>query len=211
MSDGTKTLTKLFQCLDAPLDSVSLRRFFLMLFRAHWLDPANHGTLSEYLDCMKYSEDPKERTVDVELSHTYDPEKGAARPSIYVGFTGFILRPIAIGDSIGRLDDNSARREGKRADTLMKVSAIAKSADQALLMTESNATLLQGIHKDIMRSMDILKLEVRGWTDARIMEKAPDRNFQVDLDVAISFNFLVEIDIESHRIKKFGTEIKGTI
>jgi hypothetical protein len=145
--------------------------------------------------------------MDVELSHVYDPEKGSTRPSVYVGFEGFSLKTIAQGDLIGRAQDNSTRQEGKRADTIMRVGHVAESADMALMMAESDATLLQGIHKDIMQNMPILKLDVLGWSDPQLREKAPDRNFQVDLRCSISFSFMVEIDIESHRIKKFGAEL----
>lgn len=210
MSANTRTFTELFECMRRPLDSVNLRRFFLMLIRAHWSDKANHGSLAEFLDCLHYDEDPKERTLDVELAHTYDPGKGATRPGIYVGFGGFNLKTLAIGGNIERRPDNSARTEGKKAETVLKIGHLSQSADMSLLMAESNAVLLQGIHKDIISNMDILDLQVLGWSEPRILEKAPDRNFQVDLQCAVSFNFMVEIDIESHRIKKFGTEFNAT-
>jgi len=210
MSSEKTTLTELYECLSAPLDSVSLRRFFLMLIRAHWLDQDNHGTLSDYFDCMQYSDDPAKRKVDVQLSHVFDPEKGTTNPAMYIGFEGFKLNTVGLGDTIGRKPDNSARQEGKRADTVMSIGHISPSADTSLMMAESNATLLQGVHRDIISNMDILNLDVLGWSDARLMEKAPDRTFQVDLRCSISFNFMVEIDIESHRIKKFGTELNAS-
>ena len=210
MSDNIQTFTSLFECMRRPMDSVNIRRFFLMLLRAHWSDNANHGQLAEFLDCMRYDEDPKERTLDVELAHVFDPDKGSTRPGIYVGFGGFELKKVAMGNVIGRADDNSTRQEGKKAETVLKVGHMSQSADMSLLMAESNAVLLQGIEKDICRNMDILNMEVLGWSDPRLMEKAPERNFQVDLSCAVSFNFMVEIDIESHRIKKFGTELNAT-
>jgi hypothetical protein len=205
MSENIQTLTELYECMRRPLDSVNLRRFFLMLFRAHWSDAANHGQLKDFFDCLQYDDNKDERTVDVELAHVYDVDKGTTRPSIYVGFSGFSMKKIAIGNAVGRSEDNSVRREGKKAETLLRVGHIAQSADMALLMAESNAVLLQGIEKDICSNMDLLSLEVLDWSDARLLEKSPDRNFQVDLQCAISFNFMVEIDMESHRIKKFGT------
>jgi hypothetical protein len=207
---NSSTLHELFGCMDKPLDSVNLRRFFLMLFRAHWMDTANHGSLAEFFDCMRYDDDPKKSTVDVQLAHNYDEKKGSARPAIFVGFEGFTLKKLGIGSSVGRAADNSTRQEAKRADTVLRVGHMAQSADMALMMAESNAVLLQGIEKDIIANMDILGLEVLGWSDPRIMEKAPDRNFQVDLRCAVTFNFMVEIDIESHRIKKFGTELNAS-
>ena len=210
MSNNIQTFTELYECMRRPLDSVNLRRFFLMLIRAHWTDRVNHGALADFLDCMHYDEEPKDRTLDVELSHTFDPEKGSRRPGIYVGFGGVQLKTIGIGGSVERRPDNSARTEGKKAETMLKIGHINQSADMALMMAESNATLLQGIHKDIIANMDVLDMQVIGWSEPQLMEKAPDRNFQVDLQCAVSFNFMVEIDIESHRIKKFGTEFNAT-
>lgn len=209
MSEENKSLYNLFECMTEPLNSVNLRRFFLMLFRAHWLDSDNHGTLKEHLSCMRYDDNPKEKTMDIELAHVYDKAKGNSRPAIYVGFDGFGLKSSGIGDVIGHALDNSSRIESKKAETLMRVGHISESADMALMMAESNATLLQGIHKDIMASMDILKVDVQGWSDPVLMEKAPDRNFQVDLTCAVSFNFMVEINIESHRIKKFALQLEA--
>lgn len=207
---GQSTLNELFACLDRPLDSVNLRRFFLMLMRAHWMDSQNHGSLSEFFSCVRYDEDPAQRTLDIELAHTYDPNKASLSPAIYVGFESFNLQKLGIGNSVGRSPDNSTRQEAKRAETMMRLSHVASSADMALLMAESNAVLLQGIEKDLIANMDILSLEVMGWTDPKPIEKAPERNFQVDLRCSLSFNFIVEIDIESHRIKKFGTELNAT-
>jgi len=204
------TLPELFACLDRPLDSVNLRRFFLMLMRAHWLDTQNHGSLSEFFSCVRYDDDPAQKTLDVELSYTYDPSKSSLSPAIYVGFEGFNLQKLGIGNSVGRAPDNSTRQEAKRAETIMRVTHVAPSADMALLMAESNAVILQGIEKDLIANMDILSLEVLGWSDPKMLEKAPERNFQVDLRCSLSFNFMVEIDIESHRIKKFGTELNAT-
>lgn len=203
-------MLQLFECMRRPVDSVNLRRFFLMLMRAHWMDPANHGPLAEPLGCMVYSEDPKKKSLDVRLAHDYEGEAGSSVPAIYVGFNGFKLGKLFIGDAVGRTGDNSARREGKRVDTVLKVAHRARSADQALLMAESGATLLQGIHKDIMANIPLLAFSVDMWTDAERKESGATRYFQVDLVCSLAFNFQVEIDMESHRIKKFGSTVNAT-
>lgn len=206
-----ESLQELFSCMRQPLGSVTLRRFFLMLMRAHWSDPDNHGTLSDLLGCMVYSDPPEKSKLPIFLSHDYDPSQGSRIPSIYVAINQFRLAKVALGNEAGYNEDNSARTELKRCDAEVRVAHRAMSADQALLMAESGAALLQGVHKDIAGNLDLLDFQVNGWTDALRREQGETRYFQVDLTCSVAFNFLVQIETESHRIKKFGLKVNASI
>lgn len=202
-------LSKLLHCMDEPLNGANLRTIFLLLTRAHFSDPANHGYLEETIGCFKYDDDDKLSTLPVELSYVYDPEKTSPIPAVYVGMDqGMQFRRTDMDDKSATFSDNSGFESAKLAVTSLSIIHLARTMDQALLLAESSAAFYMGIRESLKLQLGLSSFDVLSLSPAALAGKAPERYFRVDLQCALAFNFVVSVNIESHRLKKFAISLE---
>lgn len=202
-------LARLMHCMDRPLDGANLRSIFLLLTRAHFSDPANHGYLEDTIGCFKYSDDPKESTLSVQLSYNYDPEKSSPIPAVYVGMDqGTKFGKLDMDNQSAQFADRSGKEYSKLATAGISFIHLARSMDQALLLAESSAAFFMGIRESLKLQLGLSSFDVLSLSPPALVQKDPERYFRVDLQCALSFNFVVSVNIESHRLKKFAIKLQ---
>lgn len=200
---------RLLHCMQQPLDPARLRAIFLLLLRSHFTDRRHYGYMQDDLGCLVYSDDPGERTLHINLTSDFKSADVAARPAIYVGLDApFKFGKVALDNAIGaKYEDNSVEEYNWTMDTTVNVSHLADSPDLALNLATATASFLTGIRPAIMRQLELLSFDPVQLIGPKLQEKPPESYFQVDLHFAISFNFVMAVNIESHRIKKISLDI----
>ena len=197
-------LDELKTAMDSPLTAGSLRRIFLLLTRLHFSNPAHYGGLREVLKDLIWTPDDKTSQMDVELLGVFDPKKTTQRPAAYVGFKGFKFGKGGVGNFAGENEEGSAQYLAHQTDTTLVIRCIAMTDDMAAAMADSVCAYFLGISILLYRQMHphLRLFDILGISDAVEVEQAPERAFQVDLTCAVNFNYILTINLESHRIKK---------
>lgn len=195
--------------MGTPLNAYNLRRFFLLLTRAHYSSVENHGYLSGDLGCAIYSDNPVERTVNVAPSYEYNPNRDGEMPSIYVGVDQpLTFSKLDLRSEAGHSSDNSAHSQAYIAKTAVNFVHIFKTADQALLAAESTLMFMIGIQGSIRSNLNLMSFEPVSMSPPAFKEKAPESQMRVDVTMSLSYQYNVLVNIESHRIKKFAIELQ---
>jgi hypothetical protein len=208
----TNTLFRdLYDCLLEPLNGSSLRTIFLLLTRAHYSDSKNYGYLKDDLACLKYSDDMGECSLFVELGQEYDYNKATRRPAVYVNFPEpMTFRKVDLTQKQDNFEDNSGYTSGVIAETVVSFAHVHNSMDTALLLADSTTSFFFAIRSTIMSHLNLMQFDPIIISNAKVIEKAPERFFRVDVNFKIMFNYKVDTNLESHRLKKFALELEGT-
>lgn len=199
------------QCMTQPLNGQNLRTIFLLLAQAHYSDPKNYGYLEEALGCLVYDGPNNANSrLFVELTQEYDIHKFARRPAVYVGFDQpFQFKKLDMGHQQDGTSDNSGKDLGFIVTNVLSLIHIASDIDTALLLADSSASFFLGIRDSIRNRLQLLSFEPLTISPPALFEKAPERFFRVDVQFALSYNYTVHVNIESHRLKKFAMEFNG--
>lgn len=197
---------ELLSCMDEPITAVNLRRIFLLLMRVHWSDSDHFGSIGQHLTCDQYNyADPRDG-LKVDLVETFDPENTSTSPGVYVGLKkGIKYKKKVVADFVEHSDDRARTDAVKEAQTLLVISHVNASADQALAMGEIDVTFLFGVRPALMQRMNIRGFDILTLTDPLKIDEAPNRDYQVDVVASLTFDLSVTTNIESHRIKKIAT------
>lgn len=202
-------LLRLRHCMDEPLNGSNLRSIFLLLTRSHFSSPKNHGLLESSIGCFVYDDDPAKRTLDIELSHNFIPNKSVKVPAIYVGMDqGTTFSKVDFNNHLQFNEDNSGWHTGKLATTAVAFIHLAPTLDQALLMAESSTAFFMGVRDNLKTKLNLSSFDIVSLSPAALIEKSPTTYFRVDLQCALSFNFVVSVNLESHRLKKFNMSLQ---
>lgn len=202
------SLKALHTCFNTPLDGANLRSVFLLLTRLHYSEPKNYGDLEAKLGCFKYSDDKADSTIAVELSQEYDLSKGSVRPAVFVGMdSGLTFKKTDVAHKSGQAEDNSFSDTSHIAVMGLNIIHVASTMDEALLLAESSASFYIGIREAIMDRLGLLSFVPIAITAPHMMEASPERYFRVDTTFSLSYNYVVRVNIESHRLKKFAMEL----
>ncbi len=196
-------MTILDNPMSLPLSPVTLRRIFLLLIREHYSNPEQYGDYKELLQGYKYSDTEPQRTIDIDLMHTYDPEKLKSEPSIYVGFQPFAFAKRTVSNYAGHNEDESVKYYTMPTSGILLVRHVSTSGDNALMLGELTTNLLFGLHELLLRKLPgLLGFDIASLSDPRLISKAPQRQVMVDLACKIDFNYALSVNEESHRLKK---------
>ncbi len=204
----TQELRQLDACWKEPLNGSNLRTTFLLLTRAHFSDPKNYGYLEKKLSCFVYDTDAAASTLSVELSQEYDVNKASKRPAVFVGLDqAFQFAKVSNDMKHSNFEDNSGESRGFIVNTALSIIHVAETIDQALLLADSSASFYIGITDAIKGQLELMSFMPATISPPALIEKGQERGFRVDVTFSLSFNYVVNANIESHRLKKFAIEL----
>lgn len=197
----------LIQCLQRPINSVSLRRAFLMMLRVHWSDAENFGDSSDDLACLTYSDDKVDKQLEVTLNYLFDSKKTENFPAVILGFGNFVTQKNVLNNFAGLSSDYGSTYYALPTSTTMTVSHIHANPDVATAMAESTATFLMGTREPTMKRLNLRRFDIAGISAVQPLEKLPARYFNVEVTAQLDFNMAVTVNLEGHRLKKYGQEL----
>ena len=207
-TEATDFLAQLHGYFDKPVNSVALRRAFLILARLHWGYPGNHGDYTEMLKGLEYAGDKKGRSLKVDLFDLFKGEDRESYPAIFVGFRdGIRFNKVAVDNMSGQTDALDGQQYSRGAKTNMVLSHYHRNSDTALMMAESTAFFLEGVRPYIMRNLCLSSMDVDGLVGPVRVHASAETVFKVDVFVGLSFNTAMTVTIESHRIKKWSAAL----
>ena len=177
-----------------PVTPSSIRRYFLLLVREHWADPANHGAdLKDTFSCLSYPD-----SLDVRLSG----EKGDSTREIIVGLGPMNFGKISFGDVSLVSDDNATEDRAVPASCAISFLHAAPGQDEALDMAWSTCSFLLGFKVPIMNTVGLENFQPKGLGPQENTDKKLSSRFVVDLAFELSFYCSVATTVESHRLKR---------
>ena len=186
------------------LNPTQLRRTFLLLTRACFRSTDFtdfDGDLAN--PPIVYDENPKKRTLDVELDYLYDAEKVGEVPSIYVGLGDVNWTRQVIGDYAGHSEDNSQMFSADRADTMLHLRHIAESGDMAYLLANQSMTFYLAMTRLLMSNIPGLgSFRTKQLSKINLVQQEETRHFRVDLMFDITIMFGWHDILEGHRLKE---------
>jgi len=200
-----------FECLHKPWHAVTLREMFTSALKVHYMDPIHHREAvgGDYLDCVVYDEHEqveRSKRITVAPMHTFD--ENHAVPGVYVGTSPQMANSKQVLDNYGHDSPSSAAQQyTMRASCPILFKHIHRSADVALLMATSTSVFLSALRVHLKGHPDFLQFDPMAHTDASLLKSGPEKHYGVDLAWNLSFNYRVQISLESHRLKKFGLMI----
>lgn len=196
--------------MQEPLNGSNLRTIFLLLTRAHYSDTKNYGYLEPQLQCVLYSDNANEQSLYVELSQEYDYTKGIRRPAVYVGFDQpFQFKKIDLSHSQDKTYDNSGQDKGFLVTATLSLIHVAASQDTALLMADCSTAFFIGIRDALKSKLNLMSFDPISISPPAMVDKKPEQYFRVDCMFNLTFNYVVRVNLESHRLKKFALEFTG--
>lgn len=196
--------------MSEPLNGSNLRTIFLLLTRAHFSTAKNYGYLEPQLSCVEWNSDTFKSTLAVELSQEYERAKNQNTPAVYVGFDQpFSFKKIDFSDNTGDHTDNSGRVMGVLTTAILSLIHVAPTMDQALLLADSSTSFFLGTRDSLAYKLNLIAFDPISISPPAMVDKGPERNFRVDATFGLSFNYVINANIESHRLKKFALDFAG--
>jgi len=192
---------------DTQLDPISLRKIFLRLLRNHYADPNNFGDVPEAFKQFKYSEEPKERTLNIDLDYHYDNFQLEYGPMLFVGLGDFDFSKQIMNNTTGNTVDNSGTNYDNLVRTNLIVQHINLTPDEALMLGTITTAFLRGIRSTIMSSLDLVQFDVMKLSRVQQDDKTADKAFISTLTSTLAFHSTWTTYIESHRIKKVNYSV----
>jgi hypothetical protein len=193
------------------LDPVSLRRIFLLLTRNHFASPEdNFGGVPTAFKKFKYSDDPKEKTVHVDLDYLYKENDTERRPAVFVGVGDFDFETVVLDHYADKSEDNATTEYVNMASTQIVLSHVALSPDEASMLGTISASFYLGIRPAIKNALGTSEFDVKKLTKAKPIKgpDAADTQFRSDLIISLRWDNTWETHTESHRVKKISFNIE---
>lgn len=192
------------------IDPITLRRIFLILIRNHYAEPINNfGGIPDSFKTFKYSDDPKERTLDIQLDYNYDSKKLDQKPCIYLGFGNFDFSKQVINNYMGNNEDHSNTEFCNATKVNCTIKHISAKADEALMLGVISAAFFRGIATTIRETLRLRGFEVVQLTQPRVSDASTDTQFTVDLHMTLLYSSNWQTYSESHRIKKINYNLES--
>lgn len=195
----------------APLTPSKLRRFFLLMLRAHWSDSGNYGPdLEDSLACLEWAPDAKD--FRVELQGSSIPE--ATTHAIWIGIGNIQGRQFAFGNRSNDFSEDNATEVFVEPCTIaLKVRHEAPTLDTALDMGWSTFCFLIGFKDSIIDALggEGASFQPRLVGEPDFKDPGPKKRFVVDVGAVLSVNVSVATTLESHRLKRIATVFTPTL
>jgi hypothetical protein len=185
------------------LDAVSLRRIFLLATRELFADPVNYGDLSGKLSNFKYSEDPKESTLLVDLDFEYNPKELQPRHAVYVGLDDVRFTPMVLDHKAEISEDRASITYVQSAETALQVRCVAPNADEPLYLATIATAFYFAMRPVFMEELGLSRMDLIGLSKPTLIDKAPTRMFEVSFAAKLAFNFNIISTLEGHRLKSY--------
>lgn len=194
-----------------PLDMPSLRKMFLMMFQTHYSDVSHFGVLAPLMTNYMYSEDPKERKLEVELDDIFDERNPSRIPGIFVGTGDLKFSKLTLGDFTDSAEDNSSNTYIRRASITLEVSHVTARGDESALLGAASLDLLGGIRQMMIKGNPRIKsFDVEHQTKPAILEKSPQRLFSSKVVANIEWDWMWNTYMESLRLKNFSLDLSSS-
>lgn len=189
--------------VQSPLLPSKLRRFFLLMLRAHWSDSANYGPdLQNTLSCLTW--EPGGDRLGVELQGT--PVANTLQNSIWIQLGNFQARQVAFGNRADASEDNATESYVMPCTAQLLINHDSPSIDQSFDMAWSTFCFLLGFQDSIIDALGGpgagFKVQVVG--EPRQDAIQPKSRFRVDVGASLSVNVAVATTLESHRLKRIA-------
>lgn len=198
---------------DMILNSVNLRRIFLILTQLHYSDARNYGAMAEQFQDFVWrrslpgqnGENPKSK-LSIELDYVFDPKKTDQFPGIFVGTGDIDYRQEVLDNKAGYTDDRSGSRNVYTGATTIILRHASLTPDEALALADLSYGYYTGIRDMLMLEMKLKSFAINKLTTPHFFnidgaDKA-DKRYYADLIMSLSFNASWITFTESHRIKK---------
>ena len=187
----------------SPLVPSKLRRFFLLLLRAHWSDAGNFGPdLQESLGCLEWAPTGSKMGVELQGAQNVD----TLRHMVWVRLGNFQARQVAFGNRGTASEDGATERYIMPCTAQLLISHDSPSIDESFDMAWSTFCFLMGFQDSII---DALGGEGAGFKaqlvgEPQQAEISPKERFRVDVGASLSVNVAVATTLESHRLKRIA-------
>lgn len=191
-------------CPAQSLDSVSLRRVFLLATRELFSHPENFAELSEELSRYKYSTDEKTSSLAVELDYVYNPKNLSARHAVYVGIGDLDFSVEYLDHRAGVNDDRSQHVFVQPAKTSLMIRCVTPLPDESLRLATIALGYFFGMRPLFMQQLSLTRFDLGKLSAPSLVEKAPTALYESVMVATIAFNFEITSTIEGHRIKTFS-------
>lgn len=202
--------SQLLATLASTADAVVIRRAFLLLTRLHWSTPFNYGRYAEAFADTFYSDDEKARKLEVDLTDNADPSAAQFRlPSIFVGLGQYSFERVVVGNYGGHSDDRATTYKTTRGQNMVQWFHFAEHSDAALAMAEVTNGFAASIGDLLKNYLNIENYMVAGMTPPmKIAAKDSVEKYQCSLTATFTFNNVLSLTHESHRLKKIIHDLR---
>lgn len=180
-----------------------------MMLRVHWSDAGNFGDMQDVLGCLTYSDDALQSKLGVTMNYLFNPKKTDQYPAIILGFGGMQAVKNTLDNFAGNSEDYGENYYAMPAKTTMTVAHIHRDPDTASAMAESTATFLMGTREPTMDRLKLRAYDIAGISNIKPLEKMPSQFFNVEVLAQLDFNMAMTVNLEGHRLKKFGQELNS--
>lgn len=185
------------------IDPVILRRIFLILTRNHYAQPSYFGRVPDSYRNFKYSDLSSESSLKIELDYAFDPKATEQPQGIYVGVGDVKTQKQVVDSYAGAPPDLSGRQHVDTDSTIVTLTHVSKSPDEALQMGVISKGFFQGMRDLIKGKLNLRGYQVVALTSPRMVEAdSQNTGYRVDLAIQLTFSSNWQTQIESHRIKK---------
>lgn len=186
----------------APLLPSKLRRYFLLLLRAHWSDAGNFGPdLAESFKCLTW--EPGGTRLGIELQGTAGAN---LQNMIWVALGNVQGKPVSFGNRAEYNPDNATERYVMPCTLQLLVRHDSPSLDQSFDMAWSTFCFLLGFQESILDGLGGEGASFRPQLvgEPQQQEDRPTARFRVDVGAVLSVNVAVATTVESHRLKRIA-------
>lgn len=190
--------------LDGIVNTVNLRRVFLLLTQMHFSTPANYGPLRKTLADLVWSPDVASRTLNIQLQHDFD-ERGVVNilPSIFFGVGNTDFDNEVVAAEAGYNDDNSSHKIVMKATTVFQWVCVANTADLAGNIAETCFSFFANARPWLIKTLGFRYFILKQIGQV-ILAKLPENReyYRVDIRGTLDYNHVMSVSQESHRLKK---------
>jgi len=203
-----------FDCVyHKPWTLVNIRQLFTMALQTHWMHPEHHQSTIGTTDlaCLRYAPDSDKEIILSErltIAPTHTIDETRPTQGVYIGVPGGIQFKKLVTDNLaGTSIDTSEEIFAHQATVGLLFSHLHSNADTALLMMQSTSVFLYALRKHLKQHPNFLGMDPGQASDARLIEKASEPMYRVDLSYSFSFNYQASVSLESHRLKTYGAQL----
>jgi len=209
---GIQTVQALHECFSRTTTFLLIRKALLLATRIHWGDPTSHGDEAELLEGLVYTgdsiNDPRVRTLKVDIEDTMREEDRTTHPAVLLGFgAGVTFSKKVINDLSGVRLSEGSKAYAMAGSGACVLRHIHTSAATALTMAEDTLLYMYAIRDSMMCNLDLSAFEIVGIGSPKIVKEAKELCFRVDITVKFSFNPTVTVTRGSLRLKKWTDAI----
>jgi len=194
----------LVACADAPLTTTSIVHAFTALLQAHYSHTSNYGSMFAHMKCIKWGDDGN---IAITAKDVIDGAGTDSFPGIFVGRGAIKLAKTGFSDSHSMSQDTARTTIAKFTSLALEVTHVHKRADIAYDLAELTATTLMALSTIMRDRLGLSMVDVTDVTKPTKLKASPNAMYQSTVVVALHYTWAANINIESHRIKKFTLDM----